>query len=83
MAHSHIQVRTTDTSLWNNRRCLAACIIIAIANLQYGYDTSAIGALQAMPGFLKVFGYPDKTSRNGYEIDVSLQTSKAGLVSVE
>jgi sugar porter (SP) family MFS transporter len=71
MANSHAKVRTMESSLWRNRKCLAVCTIVAIANLQYGYDTSAIGALQAMPGFLRVFGHPDKKSKNGYAIDVS------------
>jgi hypothetical protein len=39
--------------------------------MQYGFDSAAVGALQAMPGFLKVFGYPDPTSALGYGIDVS------------
>lgn len=42
-----------------------------MANMQYGFDSAAIGALQAMPGFLKVFGYVDPTSPLGYGIDVS------------
>lgn len=61
-----------ETSLWRNRKCFLFCSIMAIANLQYGYDTSAIGALQAMPGFLQVFGYKDPKSKNGYGIDVCL-----------
>jgi len=36
-----------------------------------GFDSAAVGALQAMPGFLKVFGYPDPSSPLGYGIDVS------------
>ena len=43
-----------------------------MANLQYGFDLAAIGSLQAMPGFLKVFGYPDAVSEGGYAIDVRL-----------
>lgn len=46
------------------------CAIVAIANLQYGLDSAAIGGLQAMPGFLKVFGYPDPSQPGGYGIDV-------------
>ena len=43
-----------------------------MANMQYGFDLAAVGSLQAMPGFLKVFGYPDSSSDTGYGIDVSL-----------
>jgi len=57
-------------SLWAHRRCLMLCCIVAMANMQYGFDTSAIGALQAMPGFLAVFGYKDPSSSLGYGIDV-------------
>ena len=46
------------------------CCIVSMANMQYGFDTSAVGALQAMPGFLAVFGYKDPSSSTGYSIDV-------------
>jgi hypothetical protein len=42
--------------------------------MQYDFDSAVVGALQAMPGFLKVFGYPDPTSGLGYGIDVSSVT---------
>ena len=65
---SHIIV--PDTSLWANRKCLMLCCLVATANMQYGFDSAAIGALQAMPGFLKVFGYELPGSALGYGIDV-------------
>lgn len=39
--------------------------------MQYGFDSAAVGALQTMPGFLKVFGYEDPSSALGYGINVS------------
>jgi hypothetical protein len=42
--------------------------------MQYGIDTAAVGGLQAMPGFLMVFGYEDPSSPLGYGIDVSATT---------
>lgn len=39
--------------------------------MQYGFDSAAIGALQAMPGFLAVFGYKDPSNPIGYNIDVN------------
>jgi hypothetical protein len=60
-----------ETSLWANRKCLTMCAIVSIANMQYGIDTAAVGGLQAMPGFLKVFGFEDPSSPFGYGIDVS------------
>jgi hypothetical protein len=65
---SHLVI--PESSLWANRKCLLLCCLVAIANMQYGFDSSAVGALQAMPGFLKVFGYPDPESPIGYGIDV-------------
>jgi len=60
------------TSLWANRKCLLICATVAIANMQYGLDSAAIASLQAMPGFLRVFGYPDPEAAGGYAIGVSL-----------
>lgn len=80
-----------ESSLWANRKCLLICCIVSIANMQYGFDTAAVGGMQgmqsfktfvyylvlhladcaiAMPGFLKVFGYPNPKSPIGYGIDV-------------
>lgn len=60
-----------QTSLWANRKCLLICCVVSIANMQYGLDSAAVGGLQAMPGFLVVFGYPDPAAAGGYAIDVS------------
>jgi hypothetical protein len=38
-----------------------------------GMDYGLIGGLQAMPGFLKVFGYKDPTSPIGWGIDSTVQ----------
>jgi hypothetical protein len=65
------QIVIPDTSLWANRKCLIIACIVATANMLYGFDSAAVGALQAMPGFLKVFGFVDPSSPFGYGIDVS------------
>jgi hypothetical protein len=65
-------VKIPETSLWANRKCLLIACIVATANMQYGFDSAAVGALQAMPGFLKVFGYPDPSIPLGYGIDVNV-----------
>lgn len=41
-----------------NWRVFVACGIIILSPFQYGIDFGLIGGLQAMPGFLKVFGHP-------------------------
>ncbi|KAE9365031.1 general substrate transporter [Stipitochalara longipes BDJ] len=50
--------------------------------MQYGFDSAAVGALQAMPGFLKVFGYPDPTSALGYGIDSTVQQLITSLLTL-
>ncbi|KAF2180366.1 general substrate transporter [Zopfia rhizophila CBS 207.26] len=75
-------VTITDTSLWANRKCLLICCIVSIANMQYGFDSAAVGALQAMPGFLKVFGYEDSTSPLGYGIDSTVQQLITSLLTL-
>ncbi|KAI6254478.1 hypothetical protein MCOR27_010748 [Pyricularia oryzae] len=41
-----------------NWRVFVACGIIILSPFQYGIDFGLIGGLQAMPGFLKIFGHP-------------------------
>lgn len=71
-----------ETSLFANRKCLLICCAVATANMQYGLDSAAIGALQAMPGFLRVFGYPDPTNPTGYGIDPVVQQLIASLLTL-
>lgn len=66
-----IETKLPETSLWANRKCLFICVIVSMANMQYGLDSAIIASLQAMPGFLKVFGYEDPTAPSGYGINVS------------
>lgn len=61
-----------ETTLWANRKCLIICSAVAIASMQYGIDTAAVGGLQAMPGFLMVFGYEEPASPLGYGIDAGI-----------
>ncbi|KAF4541144.1 General substrate transporter [Lasiodiplodia theobromae] len=70
------------TSLWANRKCLLICTIVSIANMQYGLDSAAVGGLQAMPGFLVVFGYPDPTSPGGYAIGGTFQQLISSLLTL-
>lgn len=70
------------TSLWTNRKCFLICCAVATANMQYGFDSAAIGALQAMPGFLKVFGYEDPLSPLGYGIDSTVQQLITSLLTL-
>ncbi|KAG4422155.1 hypothetical protein IFR04_004661 [Cadophora malorum] len=77
---SHVTI--PETSLWANRKCLLLCCLVSTANMQYGFDSAAVGALQAMPGFLKVFGYEDPTSPLGYGIDSTFQRLITSLLTL-
>ncbi len=48
------QLRQTD--LLANWKCLLICCVVSMANLEFGIDSGEVGSLQAMPGFLAVFG---------------------------
>ncbi|KAK7724477.1 hypothetical protein SLS57_004232 [Botryosphaeria dothidea] len=71
-----------QTSLWANKKCLLICSIVSIANMQYGLDSAAVGGLQAMPGFLVVFGYPDPTAAGGYAIEGTFQQLISSLLTL-
>ncbi|RDL33338.1 uncharacterized protein BP5553_08777 [Venustampulla echinocandica] len=49
-------------------KCLMACTLVSMCPFQYGLDFGIIGGLQAMPGFLQVFGVKDAKSSMGYNI---------------
>ncbi|KAK3988747.1 general substrate transporter [Cladorrhinum sp. PSN332] len=71
-----------SNSLWANRKCLLICALVSTANLQYGLDTITLSNLQAMPGFLKVFGYPNPKLTGGYGIDRTFQQLIASLLTL-
>ncbi|KAI1633046.1 general substrate transporter [Biscogniauxia mediterranea] len=74
--------KISETSLWANRKCLLICAIVAIANMQYGLDSAAVGSLQAMPGFLAVFGYRDPNQPGGYGIEGTFQRLIGSLLTL-
>ncbi|KAL5376161.1 hypothetical protein DPSP01_010627 [Paraphaeosphaeria sporulosa] len=76
------QLALKESSLWANRKCLFICTIVSIANLQYGLDSAAVGGLQAMPGFLRVFGYASPKAPGGYAIDSTFQQLIASLLTL-
>ncbi len=70
--------RLPETSLWANWKCLLICAAVAVANMQYGLDSGIMASLQAMPGFLTVFGYKDPNQVGGYGIEVCIVTIADG-----
>jgi MFS transporter, SP family, sugar:H+ symporter len=72
----------SKTTLLQNWKALTMCCIIAMAPFQYGIDFGMIGGLQAMVGFLQVFGYPDPASPNGYNISPTVQQLISSLMTL-
>jgi len=61
-------------------KCIAACTLISMCPFQYGIDFGIIGGLQAMPGFLQVFGNPDPSAPMGYNISPGRQQLISSLM---
>ncbi|RYP52923.1 hypothetical protein DL768_002019 [Monosporascus sp. mg162] len=74
--------RLPETSLWANWKCLLICAAVAVANMQYGLDSSVMASLQAMPGFLVVFGYEDSSQSGGYAIERTFQQLIGSLLTL-
>ncbi|EJU05941.1 MFS monosaccharide transporter-like protein [Dacryopinax primogenitus] len=68
--------------LLKHKRCMAACILISMSPFQYGIDFGLIGGLQAMVGFLKVFGYSDPSTPIGYNISSEVQQLISSLMTL-
>ncbi|KAE9380868.1 putative maltose permease [Stipitochalara longipes BDJ] len=71
-----------DDSFLLHWKSLLACSIVAMCQFEYGADASLIGGLQAMPGFLKVYGYEDPSSPIGYNISTVRQQLISSLMVV-
>ncbi|KAI0010488.1 general substrate transporter [Xylariaceae sp. FL0662B] len=65
-----------------NWKCALICLGMAFANAQYGFDVSAVGTFQTMPGFLMVFGYRDPTLKGGWGITTTDQQVVASFLNV-
>ncbi|KAL6252844.1 hypothetical protein RBB50_000563 [Rhinocladiella similis] len=61
-------------------KCLAACTLVSMCPFQYGTDFGIIGGLQAMPGFLHIFGEKDPNSPIGYNISHERQQLISSLM---
>ncbi|KAF4546292.1 MFS monosaccharide transporter [Lasiodiplodia theobromae] len=71
-----------EETLWSHRKMLCACFLITMCPFQYGLDFGLIGGLQAMPGFLAVFGHKDPTVPMGYNISTSRQQLISSLMTL-
>ncbi|KAK0384884.1 hypothetical protein NLU13_7362 [Sarocladium strictum] len=73
--------QSTDT-IRAHWRCFAACGIIVLSPFQYGLDFGVIGGLQAMPGFLQVYGYRAPETAIGWNISPTRQQLIASLMTL-
>jgi SP family sugar:H+ symporter-like MFS transporter len=71
-----------ESSLLSNWKCIAACTLVSMSPFQYGVDFGAIGGLQAMPGFLEVFGHRDPTTPTGWNISTERQQLISSLMTL-
>ncbi|KAH3913600.1 hypothetical protein HBH56_105240 [Parastagonospora nodorum] len=70
------------TGLLQNWKCLLACTLVSMSPFQYGIDFGAIGGLQAMKGFLEVFGHADPHSPIGFNISPERQQLISSLMTL-
>jgi len=71
-----------QTPLRDNWKVILICGSVALSNCQYGFDTATMASFQAMPGFLRVFGYPDPKLPNGWGIDTVSQQLMTSFLNV-
>ncbi|KAK0629408.1 general substrate transporter [Bombardia bombarda] len=63
-------------------KALAACTLVSICPFQYGIDFGLTGGLQAMVGFLKVFGHEAPELPTGWNISTERQQLISSLMTL-
>ncbi|KAK6956063.1 hypothetical protein Daesc_001333 [Daldinia eschscholtzii] len=63
-------------------RCFVACGLMVLSPFQYGIDFGLIGGLQAMPGFLKIYGHPAPNTSIGWNISTVRQQLITSLMTL-
>lgn len=74
-------LKITRESWIENKKGIAICFIINMAMFEFGLDQGMVNGFQAMPGFLKDFGYEDLALPGGYGISTTVQQLITSLVS--
>jgi len=72
----------TKTTVWENRKAILICTVVATASFQYGLDVGLIGGFQSMTGFLEVFGYRDPATLNGWNLTSTVQQLITSLMTL-
>ncbi|RYN54993.1 hypothetical protein AA0114_g3451 [Alternaria tenuissima] len=66
----------------DHSRLFLACGVVILSPFQYGFDFGMIGGLQAMVGFLKIFGYQTDKTPTGWNIDTERQQLISSLMTL-
>ncbi|KAJ9137107.1 General substrate transporter [Pleurostoma richardsiae] len=72
----------TEDTIRAHWRCFVACGIIVLSPFQYGVDFGLIGGLQAMPGFLQVYGYRAPETAIGWNLSTTRQQLISSLMTL-
>ncbi|KAF2818647.1 MFS monosaccharide transporter-like protein [Ophiobolus disseminans] len=68
--------------LLENWKCILACTLVSMSPFQYGIDFGAIGGLQAMKGFLQVFGNENPNVPGGWNLSAERQQLISSLMTL-
>ncbi|KAI5122650.1 hypothetical protein M0805_007912 [Coniferiporia weirii] len=71
---------SSRTTLKQNIKCFAICLVVAVSNFQYGFDTGIVNGFQAMQGFLRVFGV--QSASGTFIIETKFQQLITSLLQV-
>ncbi|KAF2003056.1 monosaccharide transporter-like protein [Amniculicola lignicola CBS 123094] len=63
-------------------RVFVACGVMILSPFQYGIDFGMIGGMQAMPGFLKIYGYRTTKSASGWNLTTERQQLISSLMTM-
>ncbi|KAF2727907.1 monosaccharide transporter-like protein [Polyplosphaeria fusca] len=72
-----------DNTKWTAHwRLFLACGVMILSPFQYGVDFGMIGGLQAMVGFLKIYGHPSTKSPSGWNLSTERQQLISSLMTL-
>ncbi|RDL29893.1 MFS general substrate transporter [Venustampulla echinocandica] len=65
-----------------NWRVFVACAVVTLSSFQYGVDFGLIGGLQAMQGFLEIFGFRAPNTPLGWNLTTERQQLISSLMTL-
>ncbi|KAF2262924.1 monosaccharide transporter-like protein [Lojkania enalia] len=66
----------------DHRRLILACGVMILSPFQYGIDFGLIGGLQAMVGFLRIYGYQTTKTAIGWNLSTERQQLISSLMTL-